>query len=187
MYLYQPCLLTLSLYGWAFGNHYGIKRLYHILFPLVIFCVSEWELTYTHIGLYPASLVLLGLLPLRRIRSVVWIEVFAASLLGGFLCWKIVDAWPLLPGLQLFCALLASIPAITLCRSREDRVLACVLGSLCFELFFCLREYILFSFCVMRLGSREALCVGAASICMSNLFEQMTFYLYNEKKRPISV
>ena len=183
MYLYQPCLLTLSLHAWAFGRESRLR----ILLPLAVLAVSEWELLYTQIWLYPAAMLLPLPFLLGRARAVAWAEVWTASLLGGAVSWKAADLWPLLPGSTLLCAALLLVPAIFLCRSREDKLLACALGSLFFELFFCLREYILFSFCVIRLGSREALSLGAAALCLYHALEQARRVVRIREKRAVSM
>ncbi len=172
MYLYQPCLLTMALYAWAFDRTKTKRRRLFVLLPLAILAVSEWELVYARVWLYPSALLLPLLFLWGRVRIVNWAEVLTASLLGGLVCWKTADTWPLFTGLTLVCAILLLIPVMFLCRDREDRLLACCLGSLFFELFFCLREYLLFSFCVIRLYSRDALSLGTAAICLYFLLEQ---------------
>ena len=176
MYLYQPCLLTLALYVWAWEK----DRRFRILLPLVILLASEWELILGRIWLYPAAM-LLPVMFLTKRPSVAWAEVLTSSILGGLLCWKAADRWPLLPGRMLLCAALLIIPALFLCRGREARLLACALGSLLYELFFCLREYVLFSFCTIRLGSREELSLGTAAVCLYLATEQVLLAVRTKK------
>ena len=142
--------------------------------------LSEVEAGGTYLSLYPAAL----LLPVPFLLSMnkeAWPEVLAAAFFGGMLCWKAADAWPLLPGVMLLCGMLLPgvmllcgmllpMPACLLCRGEAETLLSICLGSLCFELFFCLREYVLFSFCVVRLGSREGLSLGALSLLLYQLF-----------------
>lgn len=187
MYLYQPCLLAMSLYAWAFERTEMPKRRLRILCPLAILAISEWEVTFTKVGLYPAGLLLVLFFIGLQLRSVCWAEVLTASLLGGLLSWKAADAWPLLPGSPLLCASLLLAPIILLCRSREDRLAACALGSLFFELFFCLREYMLFSFFVGRLGSRDALSLASSAICLYHVFEQVCHGVHRRIKDAISI
>lgn len=187
MYLYQPCLLTMTLYAWAFDTDKGKGHWLRLLFPLVVLAVSEWELTYTCLWLYPAALLLPVLFLWRKPKMVAWAEVLTAALFGGLLCWKIGDLWPLLPALMLLSVALMLAPIYLLCRSREDRLLAFAFGGLVYELFFCLREYMLFSFCVIRLGSREALSLGTAAVCASLLLEQVRLYLPVRRNHTVSI
>ena len=166
MYLYQPCLLALALYAWAFDRGHGLR----MLIPLLILAISGWELTFERIWLFPAA----WLLPLMYLfHTAVWAEVLTASIAGGLVCWKMADTWPLLPGLTPLCALMLLILVVLLCRKREDRLLACAVSGMFFELFFCLREYMLFSFCTVRLGSREGLSLGSAALCLYCVLEQV--------------
>ena len=73
------------------------------------------------------------------------------------------------------------------CRDRDDRFLACAIGSLLFELFFCLREYMLFSFCVVRLGSREALSLSTSSICLYTVLEELFGAVHACRKHAIPI
>ena len=146
MYLYQPCLLTLTLYAWAFDRSKGKGRLLRIAAPLLLLLASEWELSFSRIYLYPAALLFPAVFLFDAKRSVAWAEVLTAALLSGLTSWKAADAWPLLPGGIFLCAVLLLIPIMLLCRGKEDRLLACSLSGLLYELFFCLKEYMLFSF-----------------------------------------
>lgn len=185
MYLYQPCLLTLSLYAWAFDNERG--RWLRIGTPLFLLFLSEWALSYARIEIYSAALLLPVMYGMGRVRCIAWAEALTASLLGGLICWKVWDAWPLFGGIQLLCGVILLIPALLLCRSREDRLLACTLGSLLFEMFVCLREYMLFSYCVVRLGSKASLSLGAASLCLYALGEQAFDAYVRRKDIPVSL
>ena len=172
MYLYQPCLLTLTLYAWAFDRSEGKSRLLLIAAPLLLLLASEWELTFSRIYLYPGALLFPAVFLFDAKRSIVWAEVLTAALLAGLISWKASDAWPLLPGRIFLCAVLLLIPIMLLCRGKEDRLFACSLAGLLYELFFCLKEYMLFSFCIMRLGSRESLSLSTAALCLYGLVEQ---------------
>ena len=172
MYLYQPCLLTLTLYAWAFDRSKGKGRILRIAAPLLLLLASEWELSFSRIYLYPAALLFPAVFLFDVKRSIVWAEVLTAALLAGLISWKASDAWPLLPGRIFLCAVLLLIPIMLLCRGKEDRLLACSLAGLLYELFFCLKEYMLFSFCIMRLGSRESLSLSTAALCLYGLVEQ---------------
>ena len=186
MYLYQPCLLSMALYEWAFcGSHMKYRWIW-LLLPPAILAVSELELTGMSICVYPAGLLFPLLFLLDGMCAGGPADVLAASILGGMLCWKAADAWPLFPLIQAVCAVLLLGTATLLCRDRAKRSLACALGGLFFELFFCLREYTLFSFCVIRLGSRESLSLGAASVCMYRLLEQVRFALRQKEKKQYS-
>lgn len=180
MYLYQPCLLSMALYAWACDD--PKKSRWRILAPLIVLALSEWELSHARFSLYPAAMGIPMLFLWGRIRTAAWAEVLTASLLGGLICWKAADAWPLLSISWLMLPLLLLAPTAVLCRDREDRCLACAIGGLFFELFFCLREYMLFSFCVVRLGSRGGLSLGASSICLYMLLEQL-FCMLRAKRR----
>ena len=147
MYLYQPCLLALALYFWAFDGADRRTPWLRVLFPLLLLALSELGSTFTYMSFYPAALLLPLPFAAGRARGVAWAEVLAAGLLGAILSWKAADAWPLFDGLVPLCAALLLIPVAVLCRDREDRWLACALGGLFFELLFCLREYTLFSSC----------------------------------------
>ncbi len=172
MYLYQPCLLTLSLYAWACD-----RRRLRIWFVLLVLAISGWEMTHTRIWLYPAAL----LLPLVFVfHRPVWSEVLTAAVLGGLVSWKAADIWPLSPLLMPLCSLLIMTSGF-LCRSREDRLLAFCLCGLFYEMFFCLREYVLFSFCVIRLGSRSSLCLSTAVLCIYLILEEMIGTVRNRK------
>ncbi len=169
MYLYQPCLLSLALLSWAMDGPGSKVHRRMVLFSLLSLSLSEVEAGGTYLSLYPAAL----LLPVPFLLSMnkeAWPEVLAAAFFGGMLCWKAADAWPLLPGVMLLCGMLLPMPACLLCRGEAETLLSICLGSLCFELFFCLREYVLFSFCVVRLGSREELSLGALSLLLYQLF-----------------
>ena len=172
MYLYQPCLLTLALYAWAFDDARKRDKYLHALAPLAILAISGWELAFEQMYIFPSALFLPLVCSLDRSRSTAWAEVLTASVLGGLICWKVWDTWPLFVGTQPLCCMILVILVTCFCRDRKDRRLACVLGSLFFELFACLREYMLFSFCVVRLGSRESLSLGTASLCLYALCEQ---------------
>lgn len=185
MYLYQPCLLALSLCVWAFGER-GRNRWFRILFPLLILAVSEGELSFSRLWIYPASLLLVLYL-LRKPHTVAWEEVLTASILGGAFAWKAADAWPLLRVLPLLCALLMLAPIFLLCRGREDRLLSCALGGILFELFFCIKEQLLFSYSVIRLGSRDSLSLSTAAICLHGFIEQAKHLFVNRYKRSIPV
>ena len=187
MYLYQPCLLTMSLYAWAFDDAPRRRIWFQMLFPLALRAVSEIELSYTHIMLYPSALLLPAFLFAGSSHTVSRLDVTTASLIGGFLCWKASDMWPLFSGLPLFCAVLLLIPALLLCREREDRLLACALGGLLYELFFCLKEYMLFSFCVIRLGSGDSLSVSSTAICLYALYEQIRLVLRPKGKGAVFI
>ena len=187
MYLYQPCLLTMVLYQWAFDQSGTKTRWLRIAFLLAILAASEWELACTQVWFYPAALLLPLLSLLGRSCPVAWAEVSTAALFGGLLSWKAADLWPLLPGLKMLCAALLLVPVVLLCRDREDRFLACALGSLLFESFFCLREYMLFSFCVIRLGSRDGLSLGTAAVCLYSGLEQVGLAVHSKKKHTLSV
>lgn len=186
MYLYQPCLLTLSLYAWAFDEQTGWRRWLSILFPLIILLLSEWELAYATITIYPAALLLPIVFVIRKAQRAALAETLCACILGGLVSWMSADAWPLLPGLTILCAALLLSPVLLLCRNREDRRLACAFGGLVFELFFCLKEYLLFSYAVVRLGSREGLSVTAAGLCFLCLLERVQQMATSLKKRRLS-
>ncbi len=177
----------MALYAWAFEPANGTPRWCRILFPVTVLTVSEWELTFRQIGLYPAALLLPILFLLNRFRAVAWPDVLTGALLGGLLSWKAADLWPLFSGSALLCAILVLVPAILLCGNRDDRLLACVLGSLAFELFFCLREYMLFSFCVVRLGSRDALDLSTAALCLYVVLDTLLHALHLKGKSIVSV
>ena len=187
MYLYQPCLLTLSLYAWAFDEQTGWRRWLSILFPLIILLLSEWELAYATITIYPAALLLPIVFVIRKAQRAALAETLCACILGGLVSWMSADAWPLLPGLGVLCGALMMIPVCLLCRGREDRFLACALGGLCFELFFCIKEYLLFSYAIVRLGSREGLSVASAALCCLGLLEQGRQTLISMRKRSFSM
>lgn len=175
----------MALYAWGFDGKRGAGRWLRALAPLVILAISEWELTFDPVSLYPAALLLPLLCLPGRVRTVPWAEALTASFLGGLVCWKAADAWPLLPGLGLLCAVLLLIPILPLCRSREDRLLACALSGLLFELFFCLREYMLFSYCLIRLGSRDSLSLSAASVCLYILLDEALAMLRRGRKSAL--
>ncbi len=187
MYLYQPCLLTMALYAWAFDTAEQKGHYYRLLLPLVVLAVSEWELTYTHLWLYPAALLLPVLFLWRKPQTIAWDEVLTAALFGGLLCWKIGELWPLLPALMHLSVALILVPVCLLCRNRKDRLLACALSGLFYELFFCLREYMLFSFCVIRFGSRQALSLSTAAICADLLLEQVRLCLLARRNHTVSI
>ena len=173
MYLYQPCLLTLSLYAWAYDTSEHRRRWLRVLFPLAVLAVSEIELIFPSCSVYPASLLWATCFLMRDPRTVEWAETLTAALTGGLVCWKAADLWPLFSGIIPLCAGFLLVPIALLCRSREDRLLACGLGGLVFELIFCLKEHILFSFCVLRLGSRDGLSLAAGTACLYCLLEQV--------------
>lgn len=185
MYLYQPCLLTLSLYAWAFEMPDAKRRWLRVLFPLTVLALSEIELTFTGICIYPASLLLAACFLIRDQRTIQWTEVLTASLLGGLVSGKAADLWPLFTGVIPLCAGILLILVSILCRNREDRLLSYTLAGIFFELFFCLKEYILFSFCVLRLGSGEGLSLAAASACLYSLTEQIRLAPRRKKSHRI--
>ena len=188
MYLYQPCLLAMALYAWACEeNTCGKQRILRGLFPLAILAVSEIELSFRSIQFYPAALLLPLYFLLRSHRSIVWEEVLTAVLLGGFVCWRITDAWPLFGGIIPLCGLLFLIPVKLFCRDRENRFFACALISLVYEWFCCLKEYMLFSYCIIRIGSRDSLSLVTASICIYGLSEQIWKYACTKRKQAISI
>ena len=187
MYLYQPALLSLVLYDWAFDRSGRRSRWFRSLFFLLVLIVSPRELDFERVWLYPAALLLPFAWILHRVRIVAWAEVFTASLLGGLVGWKAADLWPLFSGIELLCSALLLIPVMLLCRNKEDRCLSCALGGLFFELFFCLREYILFSFCVIRVGSRASLSLSTAALCLSAVLEQRHGRILPRRKRAISI
>ena len=106
----------------------------------------------------------------------------AASIMGGLLCWKVADTWPLFYGSILVCGAMLLIPICFMCRNREDRLLACAVGGLVFELFFCLREYVLFSYCEIRMGSREGLNLSTVTICLYDLLKQTYLRFISKNK-----
>ena len=175
----------MALYAWGFVRTDGKGRRLRVLGPLCILALSEWELAYTQICLYPTALLLPLIYLLGRVRSVAWTEVLTAAILGGLICWKVEDAWPLMPGLTLLTSATLLIPVMILCRQRADRLLACAVGSLFFELFACLREYMLFSFCVVRLGSRASLSLAAAALCLYALGE--LFFCAIHRRKSIAI
>ena len=187
MYLYQPCLLAMALYHWAFDESKGKQHASHLLFPLVILVLSELELTFQDVWVYPASLLLpMGFLFDSR-GSVCWEETLTASLIGGLLCWKAADHLPLFPGIILLGGALLLLSVMLLCRKEKDRLSACAIGSLFFELFFCLKEYMLFSYCVLRLGSRDALSLGTVALCLYGLTERIRCFARARRKHAISI
>ena len=161
----------MALYAWGFEKPKN-SRWMRAISPVTVLLLSEWEISFTRIWIYPAALLLPMICLFGRSRTVAWAQTVTAGLLGSLLSWKAADAWPLLPGLTLLCAMLMLAPVLLLCRVGEDRGLACALGGLLYELFFCLREYMLFSFCVVRLGSREGLSLGALSVCLCLLLAE---------------
>ena len=116
-----------------------------------------------------------------------WEETLTASLIGGLLCWKAADLWPLFPGIIPLGGALLLLPIMLLCREGKDGLLSCVLGSLFFELFFCLKEYLLFSYCVVRLGSRDALSLGTVALCLYVLTERIRCFARARRKHAISI
>lgn len=174
----------MALYAWAFEDA-SKKRWLRTLSPLALLFLSEWEPSYARFNLYPAALLLPALYGMGRARTVAWAEVLTASILGGLICWKAEDAWPLMPGLTLLTSATLLIPVMILCRQRADRLLACAVGSLFFELFACLREYMLFSFCVVRLGSRASLSLAAAALCLYALGELVFGAIHRRKSIAI--
>ena len=183
MYLYQPCLLTMALYAWAFDRGTEERRWLRVLTPLAILALSEWELTFAGARMYPSAWLLTLSFLLEKGRSISWAEVLTASLLGGLICWKAADAWPLLWGILPLCGALLLGPILLLCKGREDRLFACALGGMVFELCFCLREYMLFSYCVIRLGSRDGLSLGTVGICVYEVAEQVRWGVLSRIKR----
>lgn len=176
--------MTLALYAWAFDGTPTGRRL-RIWAPVGLLFLSEWALCYERVEIYPAALLLPARYGAGRARTVSWAEVLTAAILGGLICWKVGDAWPLMPALKLLCSVLLLIPALIVCRKRADRLLACALGSLLLELCACLREYMLFSFCVVRLGSREALSLAAAALCLYALGELVFGAIHRRKSIAI--
>ena len=105
MYLYQPCLLTMALYAWAFDTTERKDHYYRLLLPLVVLAVSEWELTYTRLWLYPAALLLPVLFLWRKSHTIAWDEVLTVALFGGlFVAFarEMLCAWSSAPALDLF-------------------------------------------------------------------------------------
>ncbi len=186
MYLYQPCLLAMALYHWAFDERKGKQHASHLLFSLVILVLSELEVTFQNVRVYPAVLLLIVYL-IRKPLLIRWEETLTASLIGGLLCWKAADLWPLFPGIIPLCGALLLLPVMLLCREEKDRLLSCALGSLFFELFFCLKEYLLFSYCVVRLGSRDALNLGTVALCLYVLTERIRCFARARRKHAISI
>ena len=187
MYLYQPCLLTMALFHWAFDETKGKQHVFLFLFPLTILVLSELELPFQDFRIYPSALLLpIGLLIDSR-GSVCWEETLTASLIGGLLCWKAADLWPLFPGIIPLCGALMLVPVMLLCREGRDRLLACALGSLLFELFFCLKEHMLFSYCFIRLGSRDSLSLGAVALCLYGLMEQIMLFACTRRNHAVSI
>ena len=186
MYLYQPCLLAMALYHWAFDERIGEQHVFRLLFPLVILSLSELEVTFQNVRVYPAVLLLIVYL-IRNPLLIRWEETLTASLIGGLLCWKAADLWPLFPGIIPLCGALLLLPIMLLCREGKDGLLSCVLGSLFFELFFCLKEYMLFSYCVLRLGSRDALSLGTVALCLYVLTERIRCFARARRKHAISI
>lgn len=174
----------MALYAWA-SDHIPRKPKYvRIVFPLVILVLSDWSISFSCVSIYPAALLMM-LYHLRGIRNAAWVELLTASLLGGLLCWKVTDAWPLLPGSMLLCATLLLFPVTIICRNGKDRFLAFALSGLFFELFFCLREYLLFSYCMVRLGSRDALSLDTAALCLYGFLSRV--FQYKTRKRDPAV
>ena len=184
MYLYQPCLLTMALYAWGFEAPGRRSRYLHMAIPVLALVVSEWNLTFSRLEVYPAALLLPFAYCLSRARSVSLAEVLATAIIGGLICWKIGDRWPLFWGTSTLCTASLLIPAVGFCKDREDRFLACAMGSLLSELFLCLREYMLFSFCVVRLGSREVLNLGSSSACLYMVTEEL-FGAVRSCRKPV--
>ena len=176
----------MALYAWAFDRSHGKSRWMRVMALAVVLCISEWELYFTRFYVYPASVLMATILLFEKKGPLAWAEVLTGALLGGLLCWKVADSWPLMPGLPLLCAALLLVPVVPLCQNREDRFLAIGLGGLFFELFFCLREYMLFSFCVIRLGSREALSLSAASLCLYFVLESIVQDIRAKAKGSLS-
>ena len=161
----------MALYAWAFEINNKRNNWLRVLFPLAILAVSGWELSFMRVRLYPAA-VLMPVISFRwNTRSVAWAEVMTASLVGGLVCWKAADAWPLIPGITSSCAMLLLASVVVICRERRDRLLAAVLGSLFYELFFCLKEYMLFSFCIIRIGSAQSLDLCSTTVCLCLVLE----------------
>ena len=187
MYFYQPCLLTMALYAWAFDPSDQKRNKLRSLLPLAILAVSEAELSFTRISLYPAGMALPILFLMGKTNRIAWAEVLTASLLGGLLCWKAADTWPL-HAMQLpLCSALLLIIILLLCRRREDRLLSCAIAGMFFELFFCLREYMLFSFCVMRVGSRDGLCLSTSGVCLLYALEQVRLSWLSKQRQAVSI
>ena len=137
--------------------------------------------------MYPAAVLLTVMLFTGRVRTVNWLEMLVSSLVGGLLSWKVADVWPLLPGLILVCAMMMLIPPLILCRHREDRLPVFALGSSFFELFFCIREYMLFSFCMIRLGSRQSLDLCTSSIVLYTVVEKVCLAIREKKKHAAAI
>ncbi len=177
----------MALFAWAGGNGGKKQIIQRILFPLAILSVSEIELSYQNIRVYPAALLLsIGYL-IRSHHSIAWEEVTTAALIGAFICWKTADAWPLLPGILLLCGALLLVPIALLCHDREERFFAIALGTLFYEWFFCLKEYMLFSFCVVRIGSKDSLSLGTAAMCLYGLIEPIWQFAFAGRKHAISI
>ena len=174
----------MALYAWGFEAPGRRSRYLLMAIPVLVLVVSGWELSFPRLEVYPAVLLLPFAYCLGRARSVSWAEVLAAAIIGGLICWKIGDRWPLFCGTSTLCAASLLIPSVGFCKDREDRFLACAMGSLLSELFFCLREYMLFSFCVVRLGSREALSLGASSACLYMVTEEL-FGAVRSCRKPV--
>ncbi len=177
----------MALYHWAFNERKGKQHVFRLLFPLVILAISELDLSLGNVWVYPAALLLpVGFLFDNR-GSVCWEEALTASLIDGILCWKAADHWPLFPGIIPLCGALMLLLVILMCREEKDRLLSCALGSLFFELFFCLKEYLLFSYCVVRLGSRDSLSLGASALCLYGLTERIRCFARARRKHAISI
>jgi len=187
LYLFQPCLLSLALFVWAFGDRERDLSRRMILVSLLSLSLSEVEMEGTGLSVYPAGLVLLVPFLSDVHRRGSWPEVLIAAFFGGLLCWRVADAIPLQPGLLLLCAMLLSAPVCLICRERAEAQLALGLGSLFFELFFCLREYMLFSFCVIRLGSREGLSLASLSMLLFELCSQAYSLLFRRQRGAVFI
>ena len=187
MYLYQPCLLSLSLYAWAFCEAPNGRRRMLTLFPLFLLLVSEAEWTGAYLQLYPAGLLLPGLFLERKRKPIDWPGVLSAAILSGLLGWKLGDAFPLSPLVTPLGALLMLGPIAFLCRQERDRRLAICLAGLAYELFFCLREYVLFSYCLIRLGSRAGLSLSAAALCAYNALSLCANRLAAREKHGMTI
>ena len=175
MYLYQPCLLSIALYSWAFEKTDKKNRWSRILLILLVLIVSRWEFVSDRIGAYPAAVLLPLCFIWENRRTAVFIEIVTAALFGGILCWKVMDTWPLFTGKVLLCAGLLLVPVTIICTNRSDKLAACALCGLFYEAFLCCAEYVLFSFCVIRFGSHDALNIGTAAICLYMVLEQVSY------------
>ncbi|MBQ7277987.1 MAG: hypothetical protein IJR17_02115 [Clostridia bacterium] len=183
MYLYQPCLIALALYLWAEGDSRR-ERLGGLL-PLGVLIISDPSVALGPIILYPAGLLSILLAFLKKPRHLS-LSVIGA-VLGGMICWKVADRFPLMPGLLWLCGgVLAA--CCFLCPEPVSKLQCAALGSLLFEVMFCLREYMLFGYCQLRLSSKDSLSAFAASVCLLIVVNGLKTLGYNLKilkKQPI--